>query len=730
MENRRLTARAPVVIPVASLISLVVILWLTGVPVVTSSLLALLVAWQSLGGILVWRSIRGTASLLELLGMGIAIGTALAAIAGLTTATAGLGPWGSLLPTAAVLVAAFLRRANTRVGSTPVDQWTLWALLATVAAGLGVFLYALRSYPLSWTGSWTGYHPDMAFFEALANSLARFGVLESPFMSGATVRYHWLSYAWTGQLSVMSEAEPFVGVTRVLPLVALLASAAIVVAWTQRLSENRWTPFLAGALLTMSGFVGAVFGGVLTLDSPSQAMSVVWLLAFTLTAVHVLESAQSPGAMVLLIILGVAITLGKVSAAAPGLAAVLLAAAVLAIRRSLSPSHALMIAATTAIPIGATFLIFLAGSTGGGGLTIGSLIDRASSQQGLNPLDGPRGVLLGTGILVLAVVPRWAGVVQLIIDKSWRWRAETWVSIGLVGSSITALVLFNGFNEIWFSASVSGPLAVTSAVGARVAVSALQTRSKPTTTRLIGATTVGAMLVFLLVWWAWSTGASGGNVFVTTQRWLGPLIAWIGAILLGIALATSARKAKQPKAVIAGTVLVLVFIAVPGRFLGVGSNQIGILDNGIRNEWFDVAKTNTLITIDESIVIDWTSPKMDAAKDLRGRALPTDLVASNLTLGPFVAGVTQLPTYVSAIPYQNGYGQTWVSAELLDREREVWSFLTNPNLSSFNFICANNIRWLWVDKERTDQRSWEPFASPVFENSEVILAKIEPSQCP
>jgi len=707
---------------------LAVVLWLTGVPPVTSLLLALLVAWQALGGFLIWRGIRPQSTPLELLGMGIAIGTAVAAIAGLTTSTAGWGPWGSLVPTVAALIFAFRKRMNSSQPASG-DRWQISAFLATVAVGLLILLYALRSYPLRWTGSWTGYHPDMAFFEALANSLARFGAFESPFTPGASVRYHWLSYAWTGQLSVLSDAEPFVGITRVLPIVALLASAAIVIAWTQRLSGRRWTPFLAGALLTMSGFVGAVFGGVLTLDSPSQAMSVVWLLGFTLAAVHALERAHRPGTIALLIVLGIAITLGKVSAAAPGLAAVLLATAVLAIRKSLSPSRAMTIAAASIIPIGVTFAIFLAGSTGGGGLTIGSLVDRASSQQGLNPLDGPRGVLLGTSILILAVVPRWAGIVQLIIDKSWRWRAETWISIGLIASSIAALILFNSFNEIWFSASVSGPLAVTSAVGAGGAVSALQTNSKPASMRLISAAAIGAGILFLLVWWAWSTGASGGNVFVSTQRWMGPLIAWVGAVFLGIALAIAARKAKQPTAIIAGTVLVLVFIAVPGRLLGVGSNQIGILDNGIRNEWFDVAKANRIDTIDQTNVIDWTGEKMEAAAALRDIADPQDLIATNLTLGPFVAGVTHLPTYVSAIVYQSDYAPPWVSAELPMRERAVWDFIDNPHRSTAEVLCRNDISWLWIDKERTEQAAWEPFTSIIFENDQVVITRVNDSIC-
>ena len=705
------------------------VLWLTSVPPLTSLLLVFLVAWQSLGGFLIWRAIRPQSTPLELLGMGIAIGTAIAAIMGLITSTAGWGPWGALLPTAAALTIVYLTRRNNQTSVAPRARWETPAFLTTMAVGLAVFVYALRSYPLTWTGSWTGYHPDMAFFEALANSLARFGAFESPFMSGSTIHYHWLSYAWTGQLSVMADTAPFVGITRVLPLVSLVGSAAIVVAWTRRMSAASWTPFLAGALLTVSGFVGAVFGGILTLDSPSQAMSVLWLLAFTLTLVDTFENPRSRWSLVLLAVLGIAITLGKVSAAAPALAAVLLASLVLAARKTISPGRALAITASTAIPIAVTFVAFLAGSSGGGGLTIGSLIDRSSSQQGLNPLDGTRGVLLGTAILILAVVPRWAGIVQLFIDKTWRWRAETWLSIGLAVTSIAAIVVFNSFNEIWFSVSASGPLAATSAVGAGLAVSSLQSRGRPRTRSIVGAAATGALIVFGAVWWAWSTGASGGNVFVSTQRWLGPLIAWVGALGIGLAVARWARGSTQPTAVIAGTVLALVFIAVPGRFLGIGSDQIGVLDNGIRNQWFNVKKEGRVVTIDQSEAIDWTDSKLGAAITLRNQAEPSDLVATNITRSPFVSGITHLPTFASGMAYQYDYGSQNERQELIDRERTVWNFINDPRETSAGFLCTEGITWLWVDKQRTQERSWEPFASPVFDNSEVAILRVDASLC-
>lgn len=704
-------------------------LWITGVPPLTSLLLTLLVAWQALGGFIVWRSIRPESSALELLGMGLAIGTAMAALAGLLTSTVSWGPWGSLVPAAGAVSFAFLTRKKHQGPVAMGVRWEIPAYLATSIIGLGAFLYALRSYPLTWTGTWTGYHPDMAFFEALANSLARFGAFESPFMSGGVVRYHWLSYAWTGQLSVLTDAAPFVGITRVLPLVALLGSAAIVVAWTRRMSESTWTPFLAGALLTLSGFVGAVFGGILTLDSPSQAMSTLWLLAFTVAVIHTFNSPTQRAHYPLISLLAASITVGKVSAAAPALAGVLLAAVVLRARRTISTRHAATIVLASAIAMGLAFAAFIAGAAGGGGLEIGSILDRSSSQQGLNPLDGPRGVILGTLILVLAIIPRWAGVVQLIVDHTWRWRPETWVSLGMAASSLLALVAFNSFNELWFSVSASGPLAATSAVGVGLAVSTLQTRGRPSSALVITIAAGIAIATVTAIWWAWSTGASGGNLFVSTQRWLGPLIGIATALFAGALLSIWATHHLTSRAIIAGIVILMVFTAVPGRLLGAGSNQIGVLDNGTRNEWFNVNREGRAKSLDTIITTDWSGEQMEAAAWLRDNAKPTDLLATNLTLSPFVAATTQLPTFISAIQYQYDYGTSEMRPEVLNRESDVWTFINDPSQESLRPLCEAGVRWIWVNPARTEQTDWSPLAQPVLEKPAVTVLTVDSHLC-
>jgi len=727
-------AGQPVLVTAAGVVTLTAVPMLTGVPAPTAALLTVFVMWQAVAGVAVWRWLRPTASLLEVAGAALAVGTALAALSGLLTSTLGLGPWGWAVPSVAAGLVWLLRRRRTAAGTEApaptIDRPSLWGLVAGVVPGLAILAYALRLYPLTWTGSWTGYHPDMPFFEALSTSLARFGAFESPFMVDGVVRYHWLSYAWAGQLTVAADAEPVVTITRVLPVVALLGCAAMVAAWTRSLSPQAWTPTLAGLLLSIGGFVGAVFGGVLTMDSPSQSMSVLWLMAFVIAVVHVTTSqVRLLPASLFVGTLSLAMIGGKVSAAAPAVAAVIVMAGVQIVRGDVPRHRALWTLAATVLGSATGFALFLSGSVGGGGLTIGSLVDRAASQQGLNPIDTKYAVVAGTLILVLAVLPRWAGVLWLLTRREWRWRPEVTLSVGLGASSIAALLAFNSFNEVWFSSTVSGPLAAVTAVGTGSAVSYLSSRPRPSARAVLVAAIVFAAAVYVVVWWLWATGASGGNTFTPTLRWLGPVAAGVLAAVAGLLLSWWGRGRIGVVGILAGSVVVLVLLSVPGRLLGAGTGLVGIQENGLRDEWFSVGDSTYLKGPDYGPIEDWTSTRMDAARALRDAADPSDVLATNLTFGPFVAGVTQLPTFVSARWYQTPYGLPWMVEELLLREQQSWRFIDDPTEMSLVPLCEAGVRWLWIDLARTEARDWAPYAVTVLENEDTAVAEIDRAAC-
>lgn len=720
---RTLVAICPAIGALATVAMLI-----TGVTLDTAILLVLAVAWQCVAGAIIWRRLHRGASDLEILGMAIALGTLLASLAGAVSAALHLGPWGWAVPSIIALGWRALSRgrgANTDSGAASaaarVDRWALLGLAAALIPGLALWGYALRLYPLTWSGSWSGYHPDMPFFEALGHSVAQFGPFTSPFLPGALVRYHWLAYAWQGQLEVSVGAEPFVALTRLLPLVALVGCAAIASAWARQLSPNRWVPALAGLLLATGGFTGAVFGGVLTMDSPSQSISVLWLFAFVLIVTRAVRSSQGHRTAVLLVTISAFALMGaKVSAGAPALAGVVVLA--LGTRSWPAPARrrAWHLLGATAIGCIGGFVFFLVGATGGGGLTIGALIDRASSQQGMNPTEGALGVLLGTLLLALAVLPRWAGLAWLITQRPWRAQPEVLLGCGLALSSVLALLAFNSFNELWFSSTVSGPLAVLSAVGVGDALTSMRRGARPGVMLLMAA--AAAAIGFALVWSAWVTGASGGNTFVPTWRWAGPLIACGWALIASGLLAWLGSGSITSRALWAGSAVILVLMSAPGRLIGVGTGQVGVLQNGIRDEWFSVGSTPP--TVDRLLISAWPQDMIEAAAWIRGNTQPDEVLATNLVHGPLVPGITTRPTFASGAIYQIPYGFPEVRDRMLGHEWLVRSLIDNPTPERSSMLCSAGVGWLWVSPGNVDAHRWRKVATVAQSWPEVSILRL------
>jgi hypothetical protein len=737
---KRFATASVLIVTAATIVGLLVLL-VSGVSLGSSVRLTVVVLLQGFAGWLVWSRLRPRAEALERLGVGLALGTVMSLLAGLVVQAVGLGNWGWILPPLVAVVWAAVARVRRgsvsgAAAAAGADRSSIVALLISGALGLGILVFNLRNYPLVWEGPWSRYHTDMPFFEALATSLSRFGPTDSIFLPGAQVRYHWLSYAWAGQVTDAAGAEPFVVLTRVLPYVAILACSLIVIAWARRMSSVVWVPSLAAVMLLIGGFLGAANGGVLNFDSPSQSMGVLWLLAFSIVLLEFLgESAKVPGRrrawlLIWLGVLSFCLMGGKVSAVLPALAGVGLVALVGLLRRSEWWGRALLAFAVAVVAAGAAFVLILAGSAGGGGLTLGSLVDRSSSQQGLNPLDDPNSVVFGTAILLVAIAVRWAGLAWLAGARQSRWEPATVFGVGLAISSLLAVIAFNSFNEIWFSVAASGPLAVLTAVGAGEASRYLANGDSRRGNRLTLGALVGAAVIYGVVWALWATGASGGNVWVGTWRWAGPLVGVLLAVVFGWVIASRAPRGRRIASVLAATAVILVFATAPGRLLGVGTGQVGIQQPGLKNDWFSIGKAPSVRDRDQKVVTEWTSDQMSAAAWLRSHAGRDDLLATNLTFGPFVPGVTGLRTYVSAIQYQAPYGAPADAAELLAREGRVWDFIEGPTATTVQPLCRAGVRWIWVDLAQTAVRDWQPFADIVFNTADTTVLQVNPAACP
>ena len=707
---------------------------------------------QGLAGAYFWQlARRGRARIVEVAGLGLAVGTAVSALCGVLLWN-WLPVWGWAIP--AVMAFALALVLQLRTGSLAgavqaespagrslpclaIDRPTAVALIVSLGLGLIALAASIRSYPLSWTGTITSYHPDMLFFEALSTSLAHFGPASSIFSdnifaAGNELRYHWLSYAWSGQISQVVDAQPFLALTRVLPTTALVGAVLVAVGWTRRLTRLRWAPTIAAVLIVTGGYVGATYGTILNFDSPSQQLATVWVLGLAVALWQATRNSASmrfPLLLLMILALCAAATLGKVSAGVVALAAWSLVAVVASIRREPWAARAWAALLAAGIGAAAVYLAYISGSAEGGGLGLGSLLNKASSVQGLNPTDAKWGILLGTCLLLLAMAARWAGVAWLVASRSGRWQPATVFGIGLVVASIASVLLVSGgLNDTWFALAASAPLSVISAVGISHAMQAIAPRMRWRPSWPILAAVAIGVVASVLVAVTWSFGP-GHSPFL---RWAGPLAAYLlafaGALLIALLMGAQSRR-RQLRIVVALTLVSLTVMAAGARVLGVSSSSFGVqAEGGIKTSEF-VPLSPFIIAKDLVPVTSWTEHERAAGRYLDDHAAAEDIIATNSTYSPLVAALGRRQTLISGIQYQAPYGRSSALQSIMDRETISLEFANNPSDFSAANLCNSGVTWVWVDPRRTKTRNWEPYATIAFSTPDVTLLKFNPSAC-
>ncbi len=692
--------------------------------------LLLAVMVQSFAGFVLWRLLRPQSGWVELTGMSVVIGTLLAVFSGIVLQP--LFGWGWALPGFLALIVWALRiRRFKGVEVEKVDRPLAIAVVIGLALAVVSFGLSVRSYPLNWEGSWSGFHGDMAFFEALGRSIPTLGVFDSIFTPGQAIHYHWLTYAWTGQLTTSFDTQPFLVLTRVLPVVTLFAGVTLIAAWTRRLSSVSWAPSLAVILLLLGGHLGIVYGSVFNFDSPSQSLSVVWLIGFVVLLVQVWGPRYSRiGVINVLGLVGLfsaGFMLVKVSTAAVAAAALVALVVWQLIQHRKVSVIQFGIVIAGLVPMAVAYFVFLARGNGGGGIAVGSLLDRASSEQGMNPTVGVLGVALGTGILALGIGVRWVGTLWLATDSVWRARPEFAIGIGLIVSGVGAAVVLNGGqNELWFAAAAAGPLAALSAVGVGNAWEFVSSRVTGKRLLSVLAVVLSALVVYMVVWVLWATGPSGNNVWNPTLRWFGPIAGFVVAVLLAW-LVTQLIGARSLMVGVGIFVAIATLATAPGRLLGVGTGLVGSPPN-VRSEFFSPPTTMTPY-LDQEFVSAIPSSYLRAGEFLRSNSSGDDLLVTNLTFSSIVPALSGLQTVISGTWYQTPYGSSGGEGLLLAREAASFAFINQPSAATAAPLCELGVRWVWIDPDRTENRDWSGFVTIRYEDDSVIVGELNSALC-
>ena len=720
--------------------------------------IGIVIQWAT--GTILWSAVRcGLAPLIEALGVGLVLGTVLAVLAGVVGNAVAEWAWWWLLPSigAAIVwwrqcVSGHRRSANDQQSA---GFW--WPVAAGLVVGLALLWLNLRRYPLSWQGVWDGYHPDMVFFEALSYSVAGFGPSESIFMVGGDIRYHWLTYAWSGQLSSAFDAESFMVLTRVLPVVALLGLVLLAVALVDlvaRHQSNRsrsWARWIAVALVIPGGYLGAVNGTILNFDSPSQALTSAWVLAWTVVVIVVVTQPQvGIWAWVTLALLAFAITGGKVSAGVVIGASVALAALAGVVLRRQWWRALLMAAVITGIAVGLAGLLFAWGSASPGDLRFLEWGGRSSTIQGLNSSPGKRGVVFGTIGLLLAMGARWAGGVFLLASRGWRARPEPWLGVGFVLAGVLPVILFaQGVNETWFALTASAPLAVLSAVGITVGWE----RAGLGRGIALGALLAG-LVGFLAVSYIWTDQVWESGFGRFWSPWIGLAIPASVGLLVALV-----RRQKAPLTFITVAVLVLmveaslsrgtpiVAAAVGGARDGAGIRAAQLADPGLVGT-SGVARSGapgqqpnedplglesdqpTSAATGIRPVHAWSPDQQAAAEFLRNEAGKGDVIVTNEVDAFLVPALTRRQAFISGSPYQALYGSTAAAELIPGRLAENAAFLERADPAIANVVCDSGARWVWFAADRAPSIDPASFGSVALSNDSVTIIRFDSSTCP
>lgn len=726
------------------------ILVATGVTLRDSLLLTGAIGLQVWAGGYLWRVLSGKESHgprdpITHLGSGLALGTAASVLIG-AVAT----PWipsglGWLAFPALAGAVWFIRRL--RGLSLAASYWRLRAstvagFLVAVAAGALTLAVNVSRYPLAGGGPWTTYHRDMLYFEGLSTSTAVFGPNDSIFMSGADIRYHWLTYGWAGQLAHTVGAEPFVVLTRVLPLVALLGCAALVVSWTARLADRWPATVLAAVGLTLGGYLGAANGTILNFDSPSQNLSTLWLLGSLVCALAYIQGSSRRWSLVGLAALAAATTGGKISAALVALVPLAFVAFVLAVRRDPRWRRSVLASAVAAVAVLVAYVVVVAGSASPGDLQFLSWYQRASSIQGLDSSPGVRGIILGTITLMMAMAARWWGVLGLAAGPRSRHGLDAFLAIGLVAAGLVPVALLSqGLNETWFALSASAPLVAISAAGLALAWAPLRNRAA-----MVAAVALGLAVVLIVpVFWIPDV------IYPSSVRffgpWVGYAIAVVGGLIVGLSLG---RQARLRVAAVAGITIVvfagsfsrlspvIADILHPRQGTDIVSGAPADAGDGPAGEEasIEVVPLDSVDTSGESPLsppeerVEWGNAEDDAARFVRSNVAKDAILVTNETTSFLVPSLTQRRTYISGSLYQSLYSRAQWSSQIQERSDGSLAFTRALDEGAFSELCEAGVTWGWVALDSTPLRSWEPFASTEYANEQVAVIRLDRESCP
>ena len=576
---------------------------------------------------------------------------------------------------------------------------------------LGSVWLGTRRYALDLTAT-NDFHLDLVMFEALTRSLSQYGPTSSILADGLALRYHWLSYAWSGQMTSAVGADSFVVLTRVVPLVSTIGVVALVAHLCSMRATKPWVPTLAAVLVVAGGFFGAQMGSTINIDSPSQTVSAMWLMSALLTYFLWMDSKEKVRIRFLLLLgafVGV-VALTKVSAGV----VLVIALTTVAVVFLLGKTRLRIQASTAAVLATFIFLLTTAAFVSSGGSPFGFFGSglNVSTYQGLDPLDGNLGLVLGAIALLLAVTARWSAGLSLLTDRgAWKELTAPLIFGFVIAGIVPILVLTHGVNELWFAVSASVPLSLFAAIGISHGAERITMPNQRAVVIALALSSIGIGSVLWVL----------GPASIAFSPFLVPFVPWLCA-LAGFFIILRTKKSKHSRNAAIAAFLIIPTLATAGSRLLLNLPTTTLSKNPETVKSSALTEGNSRKT-----GVNWTMADARAgdflAKKVKknGRIITNDLVP---LWKPAFAG---LQFYAAlTIP---GLTSEEDRPELQKRIALTKRFFDDPTANEVRQLCSDSVGWVWVDTTaQLNPNIWD-FLSIEHQGPGVIVARLNGQDC-
>jgi hypothetical protein len=666
-------------------------------------------------------------------GLGLAVGTLLSMLTSVLLNSTILASIAWLIPTILAGLICTLRISPLRQQLRGLQVRRSESVAVAVGLATGLILLAINWIRVPLSSIRAGSSVDMYFLEALSRGISQFGPDHSILMSGGSLRYHWFTYGWAGELTQVAGLDSFVALTRFLPLVALLGMILIAASWAASIRVNGkaspwWVPSLAVLLIIVGGYTGALYGVILNFDSPSQSLTTVWLLGLVFLFLHGIRTEARSA----LVFIGIAIGLlalgttgGKASHAIVGLGGIGLVGITSLLFRQRYWKRAISFGLAATLGAGIAYFWVLFGV--GVQENLSEVIAvRASTWQGLDPVSGKWGPLLGTIALLLAILARLAGTSWLFTTASGRKSPELVFSLGaFLTGALALLSLREGINELWFLLAASAPIAVISAYGVGQAQSSLiirigKHRAVVVTLITAGIAALGSLLLSRN--WVFESIPSTFFQWPGVLFWLAIVSVWLVIPLLAFLVLRKLPKSGQqslhsialPIFAVSVSALVLTSILTRPSVLWTESRPL--------TTGFGTVQPSELPTADENNASVRTvdplgfEPMFNAVDWLKGNSQVEDVVVTNRPDSAFIPAFTGNQMYLAGQPYQYGLGAADQRAEIERRSLISRSLTVELNQVTLKTLCQEGIDFVWIESQDNSFPPNDAVAAETFGN--------------